>query len=154
MNYEDFYKKCRHLIDWRLREWTDAFGSKSLGNWVLSQEIRPKNFEDIDLPMDSLEAHEMFCPNYITEEQIMDFLETENNRLTADVPKGITAEDLGIRVYAPMEALKQLERVKKGGKFSEDGKVTKDVDEILEANEELDFLEEMKNTKKGGHYYD
>ena len=96
----------------------------------------------------------MFCPNYITEEQIMNFLEAENNRLTADVPQGMTAEDLGIRVYAPMEALKQLGRVKNGGKFSENGSTTTDIDELLEANEELDFLDEMKNMKKGGHYFD
>ena len=154
MNYEDFYEKCRHLIDWRLREWTDAFGSKSFSKWVSLQEIKPKKFEDIDLPKNSLEAHEMFCPNYITEEQIMNFLEAENNRLTADVPQGMTAEDLGIRVYAPMEALKQLGRVKNGGKFSENGSTTTDIDELLEANEELDFLDEMKNMKKGGHYFD
>ena len=47
MNYEDFYEKCRHLIDWRLREWTDAFGSKSFSKWVSLQEIKPKKFEDM-----------------------------------------------------------------------------------------------------------
>lgn len=144
MNYEDFYNQCRELIDWRLRDWTDAFGSRNIGKWAKPRGY--KSFEDIPLPKDTFEAHEMFCPDYITEEQIMDFLIAENNRLTADIPEGMSAEDLGIRVYAPMKALRQLNN---GGKFIENSKASNDIDEILEANEELDFLE---GQIKGGYF--